>query len=86
MSRLDNPPSYDGEMFLNVQQCKLVDDGHGPPCVDVFVEVYQGMFLVEGLQWMRRAAWVQLPIESMWMLSPNAQVPLTVVRPYEPKP
>lgn len=82
MPKPNSPPSYDGEVFLAHRECTLVDDDLSNPLVDLHVEVYQAMNLPSdaGLEWVRRAGWIQIPVEQLWMFSSeDAQVPLRIL-------
>lgn len=80
MSKPKSPPSYDGEVVLTHQEVKLVNDALSEPLVDVHVEVHRAMNLPSAtgltLQWVRKAGWIQLPVDQLWTLSGYAQVPL----------
>lgn len=78
-------PSYDGETVVRESTIRLVDDAHGPPLVDFYADVRVAALLPTptGLQlgWTRRAVWLQVPVEHMFVLVDGAQVPLITVKP-----
>jgi hypothetical protein len=80
MSKPNSLPSYDGEIVLTHQEVKLVDDALSEPLVDIHVEIHQATNLPSAtglaLQWVRKAGWIQLPVDQLWTLSGYAQVPL----------
>jgi len=81
--RANNHPDYDGQIFLRKKEISIAEDGP-EPLVEVYVDLCQGMLLPSEngppLRWMLRAARIQLPVDSMWILgSRDAQPPLLKV-------
>jgi hypothetical protein len=78
----DLPPTKEGELHITSTRIDLVKN---PRIVDIEVTLYEGMKLPGRsgleLQWVKRAVWLQVPIENMWMMVEGAQVPLTTVVP-----
>jgi len=84
MKEPNRPPSYEGETFVSFANVETVLE-YTPPRIEFRADVYSaeklprqnGLFL----EWVKRSVWLQVPMDQMWVMLDDGQVPLRIVRP-----